>query len=339
MRRLPLVLLATAACAREPAPRPSVADALPAASLSTPGPASPSAAPPIASAPPPAAAPSAPALTLTNLETGAFEIGNPGRDAREVAVTAALQRREGDSWADVPGLDANLGYRLVETCPAPEAAPPACVRLGAGAVLRPVPWQGLSCSAQCNGTCRANAWLGPGTFRLAVRSCDGGAVTVGPPFELPGPDHSGPALKRWGLSGDALTATVARLDLGPHAAGAKQIAGFDARARSGRPLSAADLSALVALLRSPRGYNDTIARRCLMKHLVGFRIERQLATTGEPRQAVTEIAIDFQCHKLLAVSRSDASVGHGTHFDGLHADYLALVQRALPDDAEIAKLR
>jgi hypothetical protein len=279
-------------------------------------------------------------VAITNLAPGEIEIESAG--PVQLAAAAQLERQADGGWTPLQHLDVDQGYRLVERCGG--AAPPSCVDLAPGATLHPVPFQGFDCAAQCNASCRANVWLGPGTFRFVLRTC-AGAVIPGPPFDLPGPDSSA-ALSRWGLAADAVSATAARLDKpaagwnGTAPPAADRIAGFAVRPGSERPLAAADLGALLERLRAPDGYDDRIAKRCAMDHLVGFRLTRRPATTGAPRDEVAEVAIDFNCQKLFAVrggERGRARALHGTHFDPSRAAFLALVKRVFPGDAELGK--
>jgi hypothetical protein len=260
----------------------------------------------------------------------------------KLATVARIEQKSGGDWKLLEHLDLNSGYRLVERC---ADTPPACIDLLATTPLHPVPFRGFNCSAQCNDTCAANVWLGPGTFRLVVSTCDGAAV-AGPPFELPPVDNSS-LLERWGLAADAVSAAAMRLEKpgagwnGASPAAPDRIAGFTVRAGTERPLDAATLAALLDRLRAPAGYDDRIAKRCAMDHLVGFRLTRRPASTGAAHDDIVEIAVDFTCQKLFAArggSRGRARSVLGTHFDPSRAAFLALVKQALPGDAEIARL-
>jgi hypothetical protein len=72
-------------------------------------------------------------------------------------------------------------FYLVEDCGA-VATLSACVTLAPGAVLRPVPWNGYSCYGQCPRPCKKNVYRPPGTFRLVLTVCGGGAQVMGTPF-------------------------------------------------------------------------------------------------------------------------------------------------------------
>lgn len=301
-------------------------------------------APPPASAPAPAATPAAP-VTITNLLPGRFEI-EASAPARLRTAAAIEQRQPDGSFRAIAELDAGKGYRLVRTCDAPEGA---CVDVAPGKALHPVPMRGFSCGAQCNDSCRANVWLGPGLFRLAARDCDGGAAHHGPAFELPSP-RSEAAFVRWGLATKIARATIQRTDLPPRfgptpeTRDPSRIAGFVSRGAS-RDLDAAALDALRALLRDEKGYDDLIAKRCKTEKHVGLRVYRVPDTTAAREETVldeVEIAIDFNCHKLFAAfggERGGARVVHATHFDPSRAGWLALARAALPGDKELARLR
>jgi len=109
---------------------------------------------------------------------GTVRIQNVGAGAIQLAWAIRVEQRFEGGWRPV-AVD-HLGLR--ETC---ENAPaPACVTLSPGESLTPAPWTGYSCSAQCDETCRANVYHGPGGFRLYVQSFDGEQKFYGPSFEL-----------------------------------------------------------------------------------------------------------------------------------------------------------
>jgi hypothetical protein len=118
-------------------------------------------------------------LLIRNLDQpGAFEIENTG-ERIELAWDVRVQQKKGDAWEDRVVED----LRLVEDCQTPPAAP--CRTLEKGTRVRPVPWTGFSHTAQCQKAARANVYLGPGTFRFVVSSCDGARKYYGDPFQLP----------------------------------------------------------------------------------------------------------------------------------------------------------
>ena len=256
-------------------------------------------------------------IVITNLASGEFQI--EALQPVGVALVATLERRSDDGgWAPIEGLDLGKGYRLVETCA--DTAAPSCVSLASGKALFPVPWQGFSCSSQCNGTCRANVWEGEGTFRLVVRSCDGATQTTGPAFALPASETAGRPFERWKVTTDVLRADAVRLELpGPKWDAidptSTLLAGFAERGAES-PLDHETTDALLKALRAPHGFDDDIVKRCAVGHLVGFRVRRSLATTADtkesPEPEVVDVAVDFTCQsKSNTRSRLCSTVARG----------------------------
>jgi hypothetical protein len=119
-----------------------------------------------------------PRVEIRNLEhAGAFEIQVNGSTV-SLATQAHMEKRTDAGWVTV-----STSLIILDECPA--AAPPSCINVRADAPLRPVPWTGYSCSGQCNDECKKNVYLGPGTFRLTVFSCDHRETFHSPPFHLP----------------------------------------------------------------------------------------------------------------------------------------------------------
>jgi hypothetical protein len=117
---------------------------------------------------------------------GAVEVrllGKPG--AFQVAVIGdgvdlsrdVIVEREAD------GGHPALTIQLIETCAGADAG--ACVSIPARTTFTPVAWTGMSCDSQCPRPCRANAYLGPGTFRFVVKGCDGRRRWESSWFQLP----------------------------------------------------------------------------------------------------------------------------------------------------------
>lgn len=128
-------------------------------------------------------------MTLSHaavFEAAAAEVRNlaqPGAFAVEASPSGAsfekqgrIEQRNDAGWRTV--FDE---FSLVEDCGA-TATLPACVTLAPGAVLRPVPWNGYSCYGQCPRPCKKNVYRPPGTFRLVLTVCGGGAQVMGTPF-------------------------------------------------------------------------------------------------------------------------------------------------------------
>ena len=134
---------------------------------------------PLAPAAQPLAPVSAPAVQVRNGPSpGSLELRANG--TAELAPELIVERQLGDgSFEPLRNLD--LGsMKLVTACDQP---PSTCLRVDERG-LRPLPWSGMSCSSQCNGSCDKNVRL-HGRFRFVVTSCDGKARFEGPVFELP----------------------------------------------------------------------------------------------------------------------------------------------------------
>ena len=84
------------------------------------------------------------------------------------------------SFEPIQSLDEG-SMKLVTACFQPEPVG-RCVRIDERG-LRPVPWSGMSCGAQCSMACGKNVPLS-GKFRFVVTSCDGTRRFEGPIFEL-----------------------------------------------------------------------------------------------------------------------------------------------------------
>jgi len=98
------------------------------------------------------------------------------------------------------------------------------------------------------------------------------------------------------------------------------------------PIPNALLDEFTALVSAPQGFDDQIAKRCLMSDLLGVRIVRHPATTSpKTKQDVVEIAFDQTCSKFFAV-RGDTShrVEMATHYDPQRPAFLAWAKRAVP---------
>lgn len=124
-----------------------------------------------------AASKGAAAVVVRNLaQAGSFEVENGGPNI-DLAPAVQLQQEVNGEW-----IDQVTDLRLIEKCGGGKAV--GCVRLAHGAKLVAVKWNGLNCGSQCTATCRANARLGPGRFRVVVSSCDGKQKFVGKGFEF-----------------------------------------------------------------------------------------------------------------------------------------------------------
>jgi hypothetical protein len=71
--------------------------------------------------------------------------------------------------------------------------------------------------------------------------------------------------------------------------------------------------------------------------MVGVLLARKLPDGTEDR---TEIAVDFACNSVIAVREQDhRRVATASFFDASRPRLLSIVQRALPTDEELARLR
>jgi len=329
------LLFLLAACHHDAKPAP---DALaPTATASA------SAAPSASATASPVPTPSAP-LAIVDLGGGRFAIENDGADAARVKSAAAIERKTDTGWQALY-IDVRDGYRLVEQCPARGTPVDACVSVPAHGELDPARWTGFNCSGQCNMICRANAFEGPGTFRLVVSTCDGARVE-GPAFEMPS-FRDPPALDRWALATNIASASVVRLDnaSAAHAdtsapASPGHVAGFATKGAEHPLDSSVALGALRAFLQDGRGFDDKIMKRCAMGPMVGVRLERDLPSTAAARRQTVEIAMDFSCNKLFAAfGEGSHRVTLASHFDPSHRAAVTWAKAVFPGDAEIAKLR
>ena len=127
----------------------------------------------------PAPPPPPPRVELRNgAKPGALEIVVTGSFELDAELMVEREIKSG-GFEPVKNLD--LGsMKLVSSC---DQTIGKCVKIE-DAVLRPVPWSGMSCSAQCNGSCDKNVQRS-GRHRFVVRTCDGKTRFEGPVFEMP----------------------------------------------------------------------------------------------------------------------------------------------------------
>ncbi len=282
---------------------------------------------------------------LTNVFPGTLAIQNTGNAPVQLAVRPVIEREDASgAWIKLDGIDGeghgDRGLRLVESC---GDKPGACVTIQPHDTFHPQPLSGWFCNAQCNDACLSNSFLS-GRHRWVVSAC-GGASLAGPAFELP---TEAEALGRFGVTEDLVSGVAMRLDepAGDWEAAAPPkvgtILGLTVRAGSAHPIGAADLTALVALLRSPTGFDEHIADECRMRTWVGLRLLRRPASTGVPEEQAAELFFDFACN-VLFVGHDGLGAGHRrtiwrSNFQPNRAAVVALVKRLLPSDPELAKL-
>jgi len=109
---------------------------------------------------------------------GAFELRNEGSAEVSLLRSLAVEKKSGEKWEPAP-----VTLQLIESCAEKPAS--ECITLAPRAVFRPVPWNGYSCGGQCPEPCRANVYLGPGTFRVVATTCDRKHHFPSPAFTLP----------------------------------------------------------------------------------------------------------------------------------------------------------
>ena len=105
-------------------------------------------------------------IVVTASGNGHFQVENRGTGAVSLSSIVSVERKHGNAW-----LPTNVRYvGLTERCG--EKVPP-CMELPSGKTLKPVPWNGYTCSGQCQRTCRSNHPVAPGIYRIIVSSCGG----------------------------------------------------------------------------------------------------------------------------------------------------------------------
>ncbi|MGJ4886407.1 MULTISPECIES: hypothetical protein [unclassified Bradyrhizobium] len=103
----------------------------------------------------------------------------------ELASELIVEEQRADGTFERAGDLDRDSLKLVASCDQP---PGTCVRIDERG-LRPKPWTGMSCSAQCARGCDRNFPM-YGRFRFVVKSCDGRTRFEGPVFERPWPHQS-----------------------------------------------------------------------------------------------------------------------------------------------------
>ncbi|QYE33266.1 hypothetical protein KZX46_00140 (plasmid) [Polymorphobacter sp. PAMC 29334] len=134
-----------------------------------------------------AAAAQPPGLTLAGgARPGSLNIANRGGGPVTIARAIGVERRDRDGWTAV-----HTEFNAVSSCPIPGRpvlAAKAAVSIPAGGNLKVVPWQGYTCSGQCENACMADIYLGPGTFRFVATVLPMGDRVTGLNFAMP-PKH------------------------------------------------------------------------------------------------------------------------------------------------------
>lgn len=97
---------------------------------------------------------------------GRFYVENRGVAAVSLSSTVLVERGDGTHW-----LPTNVRFvALTERCGDPV---PPCVEVAPGRTFNAVPWDGHTCSGQCQRTCRSNHPVAPGFYRFVLSTCSG----------------------------------------------------------------------------------------------------------------------------------------------------------------------
>lgn len=117
------------------------------------------------------------AVVVRNLDQpGVFSVTNSGPNIA-LRRRVVVEKQDAAAWK---GTDADV--RLIASCDETETGVTRILKRGETLTVKS--WNGWSCDGQCPRPCRANVYLGPGTFRFVVVSGDGKKRFEGPPFEL-----------------------------------------------------------------------------------------------------------------------------------------------------------
>jgi hypothetical protein len=192
-------------------------------------------------------------------------------------------------------------------------------------------------AGEVGGASAAAASAGTRTSDRAVPP-DAAAATSAP--RTANEPHSPPMARRWRATKDVVAATVIRVSGMGAATPGPRLAGYLVRPSTKRPLRADDVAALVELIRSGTGFDDSVTKRCRPGTSVGFELSRKTQAGGDSGAGPgTELVLDFGCAKLTTVDTADPADLHTTYFDPARGAFVAFVKRVLPGDGEIQKLK
>lgn len=130
-------------------------------------------------APTPSPAPKSPPLRVEVRKSGKsveLVVVNAGEVGVSLAEDVDLQREEAGAY-----VSTHYEVWIEPGCQRGKLS--TCVALAPGAALRPIAWEGMSCSAAC--PCHANVMAAPGTYRFVLRRCDDGTFVESPSFTWP----------------------------------------------------------------------------------------------------------------------------------------------------------
>jgi hypothetical protein len=278
-----------------------------------------------------------PALTIENLAVGQFALRSSS--STRIATRAIIEHRNDDGrWIPYDKLDGANGYRVVDRCPQSGDMVPACRAIKTDEIIVPVFWNGQHCSAQCAPTCTSDSYLA-GAHRFVVQDCEKGKIRYQSPiFEMP---RSVKMVARWQVASRAERATVYRLDPAKskdpmQVYTSDRVVGYSIRSTGNRNV---DKKFLVDLSRwlTRTSFEDDLVQRCLPGLTIGIVILNTLPNGAEDR---SELAIDFGCNTLL-ILRDQGGKRRltSTLFDKSRDEVLALMQRALPEDKELLRIK
>ena len=144
-------------------------------------------------------------------------------------------------------------------------------------------------------------------------------------------------IARWNATMGVVGGTVLRVEAAGRSVPGPKLAGYLVLSETERPLSEHALEELVALIRSPDGFDDSVTKRCNPGISVGFRLMRKHAVE-QKQQTRTELVVDFGCNRLLIGDAQGDSDAQASYFDPSRAAFVELVQLALPEDRELRSL-
>jgi hypothetical protein len=280
---------------------------------------------------------SVPSLTIENLAIGLFALRSS--KSTRIATRAIIEHRNDDgSWIPYEELDGANGYRVVDRCPQSGDIVPACRAIKPDEVIVPVFWNGQHCSAQCAPTCTSDSYR-EGPHRLVVQDCENATIRYqGQVFEMP---RSAKMVARWRVAWRAESATVYRLDpmkskdpMLPYTH--DRVVGFAIKPTVSRNLNKNALADLSRWLRLT-SFEDDLVQRCLPGLTVGIVVLNTLPNGAKDR---SELAFDFGCNALL-ILRDQGGERRltSTLFDKSRDEILALLQRALPEEKDLLRMK
>lgn len=178
-------------------------------------------------------------------------------------------------------------------------------------------------------TCTGIALSVAGGWQL-IRDSAAGAAMAATPVAAQG------RIRRQEAATDVVTGTVMRVDPAAKVTPGVRIADYLKRSGTERPLSRETIDELTVLLRSDKGFDDSIVKRCRPGTSVGIVLTRKAANA---REEENELVLDFGCEKLMLTGAGSTADVHATDFGPSRSAFVELVKRALPHDRELRKLR